>query len=382
MPKLIHVATVALTSRAFLLPFARHFIARGWTVDLMAREAATCQVCNSAFSHTFEAGWSRNPADLTGLGKAITQVRRTIQQGRYDIVHVHTPIAGFLSRFALRSLRRQGKPKVIYTAHGFHFHPGGRFLANLLFLSMEKLAGRWTDYLVVINRVDRDAVLRHGIVPPGRLRLIPGIGVDTRYYSPTPLSSEEVHNTRTRLNLDATTPLFLMIAEFNPGKRHCDAIEALARMETRTAHLAFAGVGPLQKAMQQKARHLGIADRVHFLGFQSDVRPWIAACTATVLPSIREGLPRCSLESMSMGIPVIGTRSRGLEELLEDDCGLLVPVRDPAALAAAMDRIVRAPELARGLVTRARERILSRYSLDHILACHETLYDEALRGPA
>jgi glycosyltransferase involved in cell wall biosynthesis len=382
MRRLMYVTTVPATLRAFLLPFASHFRKQGWRVDAAANGASRVKECRDAFDAVYDLPLSRNPFALSHLFRAIPLIRRLSNKNGYDIVHVHTPVAAFVTRLGLRPVRRRGRPKVIYTAHGFHFHALGSPLNNAVYIFLERLAGRWTDYLVVINREDREAALRYKIVPPERLRFISGIGVDTRHYGPIPISSDAVQSIRRRSNLGDAAPLFLMIAEFNPGKRHCDTVEALARMETRTTHLAFAGTGPLMQATRDRVRQLGLADRVHFLGFLPDVRPWIAACTATLLPSIREGLPRSTLESMSMGIPAIGTRIRGLEELLEDDCGILVPAKDSRSLAAAMDRMCRDAEWVRSMGQKARERILNQYSLDHVLTCHEKLYTEALQAPA
>jgi glycosyltransferase involved in cell wall biosynthesis len=172
-----------------------------------------------------------------------------------------------------------------------------------------------------------------------------------------------------------------MIAEFRPNKRHVDALEALARMRTANAHLAFAGTGPCMEAMRIRARRLGIDRRTHFLGFQADVRPWIAVSRATLLPSLREGLPRSTLESMAMGVPAIGSRVRGLEELLENGRGILVPARDPAALAEAMDHLAAHPSQAREMGAQARAEIHRVYSLNQVIRRHEELYAEALDAP-
>src|SRR5579885_3067628 len=76
------------------------------------------------------------------------------------------------------------RPRVIYTAHGFHFYRGGSALRNQVFRSLEKLAGNWTDHLVVLNQEDHEAAVRYRLVPSGQVCLMPGIGVDTAIYSP------------------------------------------------------------------------------------------------------------------------------------------------------------------------------------------------------
>jgi len=378
MPKLIHIATVSLTPRAFLRPFAEHFRAKGWTVDVMASGAASCDDCRSAFSHVFDVAWSRNPLHLGRIRRGIRQVRRVVSEGGYDIVHVHTPVAGFATRYALRNLRSPRGLKVIYTAHGFHFHPGGNPLANAAYYALETIAGPWTDHLVVINQTDYDVAVRRRIVPPDRITLVPGIGVDTDHYSPGAVSPESSQAARAELGLSPGNQLFLMIAEFNPGKRHEDAVRAMALLKNSNIHLAFAGAGPLLSSMQTLARTLGVARQIHFLGFQKDVRRYLGAALATLLPSLREGLPRSLLESLSMGIPVIGTDIRGIRDLVAGSAGYLVRTKDPEAIAQAMRRLADQPIEAKAMGQSGRDRILEQFSLARIIEQHERIYSHLL----
>jgi len=219
-PALLQVATISATLNGFLLPFAIHFRRSGWIVNAAARDVTQCCACIKAFDHVYNVVWSRNPLDPNNLLTASRQIRKIVASGQYDIVHVHTPVAAFVARYALRNIRKQGKPRVIYTAHGFHFYRGGPLIRNLIYQGLEKLAGGWTDYLVTINREDETAAKRLHLVPSERVWYMPGIGVDTRYYDPTRISDKEVAAVRRDLGLSAQAPLLLMIAGFDPGKRH------------------------------------------------------------------------------------------------------------------------------------------------------------------
>lgn len=378
MPKVLFVTTVDVTLRGFLLPFANHFRAKGWEVDAMSAGVENCQQCRASFDRVWEVDWSRNPSNLANLLSAPRAICKVVSEGGYDVVHVHTPIAAFVSRFALRRLRKQGHPKIIYTAHGFHFFEGGSPLKNAVFLGLEKLAGCWTDYLVVINQEDFEASKRHRIVPPERLHYMPGIGVDTAKYASERVSQDEIAKVRAEIGLTSGDPLILMIAEFNPGKRHRDALAAFAQLGSSTAHLAFAGPGRLMDEMRSLAKELGVADRVHFLGFRRDIPTLIKASIVTVLPSEREGLPRSAMESLSLGVPVIGTDIRGVRDLISDDCGILVKVGDVAGLAKAMDWILSHPIEAQLMGETGRVKMKANFDIAAIIKAHESLYDEAL----
>jgi glycosyltransferase involved in cell wall biosynthesis len=378
MNRLLIVTTIGATLRGFILPFAYHFRDRGWRVDGMAKGVSTCPECLQAFDRVWEVEWSRNPLQLQNLMVAPQQIREVVEQEGYDIVHVHTPVAAFVTRYALNGLRKKGKPKVIYTAHGFHFHRQGKSLKNAIFLALEKLAGQWTDYLVMINREDEEAAKRYRIVPHERIRYMPGIGVDFKYYNPDAITESEVGRVYQELGLAAEAPLFLSVAELIPRKRHRDLLQAFAQLGYPDVHLALAGDGRLLEQMQQFAIELGIQKQIHFLGFRRDIPTLIRAADAVILASEQEGLPRCIMEAFCLETPVIGTRIRGSQDLLEGGCGLLVEVGDVEGLAQAMNWILEHPVEAQLIARKAKERIAA-YELGHIMELHETLYAEALQ---
>jgi glycosyltransferase involved in cell wall biosynthesis len=379
MPKLLMVTTVSATLRAFLLPLAERFSAAGWQVDAMAHGATSCLDCAHAFDRVWDVSWSRNPRQLRNLLQAPRTIRAVVEREQYDLVHVHTPVAAFVTRFALRRSRRRNQTAVIYTAHGFHFYRGGSTLRNTLFLTLEKLAGRWTDDLVVMNDEDEAAALRHRIVAPERLVRMAGIGVDTEYYSPARVTEEDVAQVRTSLGLEPGAPLYLVVAELIPRKRHQDALRALALLSPPDAHLAFAGDGPRRQELQRLARELGIASRVHFLGRRHDVPVLARAATAVMLVSSQEGLPRSVMEALSLETPVIGSNIRGIRDLLAGGAGLLVPAGGPGRLAEAMAWVRDHPAEARVMAAKGRRKMQGAYHQSTIAAAHEALYVDALK---
>ncbi|MEG4166342.1 MULTISPECIES: glycosyltransferase family 4 protein [unclassified Microcoleus] len=379
MTKLLIVTTIEGTLRAFLLPFAQHFRSQGWQVDAMALRVSKHPECLSSFDKVWEIEWSRNPLDPRNFLAAPQVIKKAMAEEKYDIIHVHTPVAGFVSRAALNDFRKQGKCKVIYTAHGFHFHPGGSQFKNAIYLNLEKLAGPWTDYLVTINREDEAAAKKHHFLPSDRIRYMPGIGVDLDYYNPDLVSEAEVARVRQDLGLTKETPLFLTVAELIPRKRHRDVIQAFGALNRPEVHLALAGPSTtsVKEEMQQLASDLGVKERVHFLGMRRDIPILMRASLATILVSEQEGLARCVLESLSMEIPVIGTKIRGIQELVEDECGLLVEVGDIPGITRAMAWVLDHPDELKKMGQNGRLK-MQKYQIKQITKLHEDLYAEAL----
>lgn len=377
MPRLLIVTTVAPTLRAFLLPFARHYRGLGWRVEAAARDIDAVPALQQEFDACHALPLSRNPLDIGTLLRAPAAIRALVRAGAYDLVHVHTPVAAMLVRFALRDRPAGGRPRVVYTAHGFHFHRHGKPLTNFVFRNAERLAAPWCDALVTINREDFEAARAAGF--PTRIEYMPGIGVDTAQWSPGRVDPAAVAAVRHSLGLGAEDVLFLMVAEFNPGKRHRDVLAALRLPGMEKVHVAFAGDGPLRAALEVEAMTAGIGARAHFLGFRRDIPVLMRASRAVLLPSQREGLPRSLLEALSMGLPIVGADIRGIHELADGDCGRLHAVGDAAGLAAALRELAADPDGAAAMGARGRERMVRDYDEKVVVRLHDELYADLLK---
>jgi glycosyltransferase involved in cell wall biosynthesis len=269
------------------------------------------------------------------------------------------------------------KPQVIYTVHGFHFHQRGNFLSNFIFLTLEKLAGNWTNYLITINREDETAAKKYRLLPGDRIFYTPGIGLDLNEYDPNQVSEAQIKALRQELGLNPEDLLFLSIAEFTPNKRHRDQLLALQKLNRPEVHLAFAGDGQIRSEIEKLTAKLGLQSQVHFLGFRHDIPVLICASVATLLTSQREGLPRSIMEAFCAATPVIGTRIRGIQDLLSDNCGLLVEVGDSDALAQAMADMIDYPQQTFQMGQNCRQKI-DNYSVDKIIQLYENIYNQAL----
>ncbi|MDR1944458.1 MAG: glycosyltransferase [Synergistaceae bacterium] len=369
MPKLLIATTVPETLKAFLLPYADFFRKKGWTVDAMSKGASSSADISGRFDNFIDVAWSRNPLAPANL-KETVKIREAVRRGGYDIAHVHTPVAAFAARFAMRDLRAETGLKVVYTAHGFHFHRGGKPARNFAFKTLERLAGRWTDRLIVINKEDFEQAKKNRIVAETAIKYMPGIGLDFSKYRDAESNPEDVAGVRGELGLSDEDVLYTMIAAFNPGKRHRDAIEALALIKNPEIRVAFAGPGPLAEEMKLLARELGVAKRTYFLGFREDIPRLIRASRATILTSEREGLPRSLMESACIGTPIIGADARGIRDVVLPDRGVLYPVGDVFALRDAMLRLADDPL--------PPVKPDPAWRIENLISMHEELYSELL----
>ena len=376
--KLLIVTTIPGTIEDFLLPFVRHFRHLQWQVDGMALDISNNSACVNELSRVWDITWSRNPLDPKNFIIAVPRIQEIVAQGDYDLIHVHTPVAAFVTRYAVNQLKIKSKPKVIYTAHGFHFHQQGNPITNSIFLTLEKIAGKWTDYLITINREDEAAAKRHKILPSDRIFYTPGIGLDLEEYSPNNVSAEDINEIHQELGLTSEDIVFLSIAEFTPNKRHQDQLIALKKINRPEVHLLFAGNGQTYTEIKQLSTKLGLDEQVHFLGFRHDIPALICSSLTIILTSQREGLPRSIMEAFCAGKPAIGTKIRGIQDLLADDCGLLVNVGDTDALAQAMVTIIDNPQLTHQMGQNCLNKIGS-YNVIKIIDQYMDIYSRALK---
>ena len=375
--KILMVTTIPETMEAFLTPFTRYFRHLGWQVDGMASNITHNSVCVAEFDCVWDVQWSRNPLDPRHLIVAVSRIKEIITQGNYDLVHVHTPIAAFVTRYAISQLKIKQKPQVIYTAHGFHFHQLGNPITNFIFLNLEKLAGSWTDYLITINREDEAAAKKHRLLPAARIFYTPGIGLDPHKYALNQVSESQINAIHQELGLTSEDTLLLCVAEFTPRKRHRDQLIALKKLNRPKVHLAFAGDGKIRQELEQLTQKLGLQSQVHFLGFRQDIPVLIRSSIATLLTSQQEGLPRSIMEAFCLATPVIGTKIRGIQDLLADNCGLLVEVGDTDALAIAIAQMIDNPEKAFQMGQNGRQKIAS-YDVKDIIKQYADIYNQAL----
>lgn len=378
--RLLQVTTIPGTLEAFILPFAKHFRALGWSVEAAANGVSGNAACLAAFDAVHDIDWSRNPLSPKNLAAA-REIARVVKVGEFDILNVHTPVASFVTRLAL--MRSRPKPAVVYTAHGFHFHGAGNPVTNLAFQALEKAAAPRTDWLVVLNSEDEAAARHLRLAPTNRLTFLPGIGVDVEGFRRRSEEGADRSVTRRALGVPQDAPMALMVAEFTPNKRHTDAVRAVAklRLEGMGIHLVVAGDGNLRAATERLARDMGLADAVHLLGFRNDVPALLKAADVLLLLSEREGLPRSVMEAMAVGVPVVGTRIRGIADLLGDGAGYLVPVGNATAIADAVREAVTSHDGSDGVAASAYKSV-QRGALPSILAAYERIYEAVLADPS
>lgn len=182
--------------------------------------------------------------------------------------------------------------------------------------------------------------------------------------------------------LPAGKRIILCVANLIHYKGHLDLLAAAAEVLPAFPDVALVlvGEGSMRRAIEEAVARDGLEKRVHLLGQRGDVPALLAAAELFVLPSHEEGLSNALLEAMAHGIPVVATAVGGNPEAVEDGVsGLLVPSRDPAALAKAMTALLGDPAAAHRMGQRGRARITRCFAIDRMVEKTERLYTDLLR---
>jgi glycosyltransferase involved in cell wall biosynthesis len=174
-------------------------------------------------------------------------------------------------------------------------------------------------------------------------------------------------------------PLLLALGRLHENKAFDILLDALQGLPN--AYLWIAGEGALRRTLEARSRHLGIADRVRWLGWRSDVSSLLATADVLVCPSRHEPLGNVVIEAWAHGCPVVAAESQGPKWLIEaNDAGLLVPIDNAGALARTIDRLVNHSDIADDLVARGNEAYAQDYTEDVVVQRYIEFFDRVSKS--
>ena len=310
--RILYVTTIGGTMR-FFQSFIKKLIEEGHTVDIatntQASQVAPCY--NDLGCKIYPISCTRSPFHK-GTLKAIGEIKKIVEEGQYDIVHCHTPIAAMCTRLACRKARKRGV-RVLYTAHGFHFYKGAPKKNWLLYYPVEKLCARYTDTLITINH--EDYAFAEKKLKAREVSYVPGVGLDVKRFAQTTVDKSAK---RQEIGIPENAFMLLSVGELNANKNHSVVIRALAQINDKNIHYAIAGKGGKKDDLIHLAEELGVGEQVHLLGYRTDVAELYHASDAFVFPSFREGLSVSVMESLSCGLPIVCSKIRGNVDLVQD----------------------------------------------------------------
>jgi glycosyltransferase involved in cell wall biosynthesis len=304
----------------------------------------------------------------------LKEVRRIVTDFKPDILETHNMKSHFLVR--ANGLQRHF-PWVAWN-HGYT----SRDRIDRAYKQADRWCLRGAFRLMTVCQPFAAAMQELGI-PRNKITVLHNF-VDTYTRS----SDDDVLRLKQQLGLNDEL-VIVTIGRMSLEKGHTDLLDAIALLKETPGlprhGFVLVGDGPEEQNLRRKAASLGIEDRILWAGFQKNVAPYYAAASIFALPSHSEGSPNVILEAMSAGLPIAATRAGGVPEILEDNVtGLMVPTRDPQALAGALQKLLLSEDLRARLASAARRQVETAHTLQAYKRALTKFYVETLkmRDPA
>jgi glycosyltransferase involved in cell wall biosynthesis len=309
---------------------------------------------------------------------ALIEIYRLCRRWRFDVVHTHNSKDGVLGRWAAHLA---GVPVIIHTNHNLSFRASKHGNVNRFYAYLERITARITTSLLAVSTENVRECLEHGIGAPSQYRVVYS-GLDLERYR-VPFGRLEA---RAKLGLPEATALVGWFGRLNYQKDPLTFVRAAERVLAGFPGVRFVVCGDdplgedLAASVHDLAHELGLVDRIHFLGFRSDL-PLVLSAVDVVMHSSRyEGMGRTVCEALVCGRPVAGTAVDGVREVIVSGVrgGILVPPGQPEALADATLALLRDRERAHALASAGRAWVEANLSATEMVQKIAETYSRAV----
>ena len=303
-----------------------------------------------------------------GNRNAYRQLLKIIEKYKIEAVVCSTPIGGALARLAAK---KKHICPVVYEAHGFLFFKGAPLINRTIYKWEEDILAHYTDVLITITEEDYQAGQKLKLRSGRRPYLVHGAGVKVGV-------TVDIDKAEKRKSIGVPEDAFVIVSagELNKNKNTEVIVRALKEIEE--AHYVACGVGPERDKLEKLSQKLGVSDRFHLMGYRTDM-PEIMACSDVfTMMSFREGMPRAILEAMDLGMPCVGSDTRGIRDLIDAEGGFICIPTDVKAFAQAFNQLKNNPELRKRMGIHNKEKAKG-YSAEIVKSELYSIYKETLR---
>ena len=361
----MRVAHVFPTDRVAYLMRARlmRLQESGFEVSVLCGDRGYVEPLRACGLDVVAIPFAREIAPWTDM-RCVWALRRVLREGFFDIMHSHNPKGTLLGPV---TAQWAGTPLVVHTVHGFLFNENSRGLHRVAALAAERWCAHWSDHLLFQSEADYTYAVEAKFKDTERLHWI-GNGVDERRFDPA-LYPDARRQKRAELGLEETDVVVGMVTRLVREKGCVEFFEMAARVARQHPRARFLMVGIPERSDQsdavdarELARLHAVEDRCLLLEDRSDMPELYMCMDLCVLPSYREGLPRCLLEAAAMGTAVAATDIRGCREVIVDgETGVLFPLKDVEGFSAAVMRLLEDAAQRAALARAGQRRTQERY---------------------
>lgn len=364
MNKLVRITTVPISLEKLLENQLRFMAGHYEVIAVSSDEKSLKNVAETQNARAFPLELTRKITPLKDL-IALWQLYRFLKKEKPLIVHSHTPKAGTIGMLAAFLAK---VPIRLHTVAGLPLLETSGKKRKLL-NAVEKITYACATNVYPNSYGLKDIIIRQKFCHSDKLKVIAkgsSNGIDTDYFSPEKISGVQQSTLKKQLGIENGDFVFIFVGRIVTDKGINELINAFKRMEAK--HIKLLLVGPIEKDLDplEQETEATVASHRNILsvGYQSDVRPYLAISDCLVFPSYREGFPNVVMQAGAMGLPSIVSDINGCNEIIiHGENGLIIPPKSANAIYEAMIAVVNG---TLGLKDNAREMIVSRYRQDEV----------------
>ena len=367
--KILYVTTVSSTTN-FFISHVNMLLDQGHLVDFACNvfKPLNQGLLNRGCT-VLQVSFSRSPLNKSNI-QAFKEIKKILNDGNYDIVHVHTPVAAAITRLACKNIPNI---TVIYTAHGFHFFKGAPLKNWLLYYPVEKYLSKYTDVLITINQEDYKRAKKK--FKAKQIEYVPGVGIDVNKFRNVSVDRDKK---RVELGIPKDSYVMVSVGELNKNKNHSTVIKALKQVNNTNIYYIICGTGPLKGKLSSLIEDLGLASHVKLLGYRSDIPEILHVSDLFIFPSKREGLGLAALEAMASGLPIVTSDIHGIRDYSKNGItGYSCPSNDVLGFAEAIKMMI-SDQAASTRFAEYNKIKVNDFSVDKVLKRMEEIYKNVI----
>ena len=290
------------------------------------------------------------------------------------IVHGNTPKASLLSMVAAWLTRR---PVRIYMCHGLRYQGTEGCLRKLL-MAMEKITCGCATHVISVSKGVANVMIQDGLCPNEKMKVVgygSAGGIDTDKFDPDKVESD----VRRKLGIPKSAFVFTFVGRIVRDKGINELVNAFDEISKEHDNVHLLLVGPKENEQNPvSAKTASVIENnpsIHAVGMQHDVRPYLKAADAFVLPSYREGFGVVLIEAGSMGLPCITTNITGCNEIiLPGENGAIIEPKDGGSLCKEMNKWIDNPKIVEEMAKKSRRMVVERYDSQFVRENYYKLY--------
>jgi len=312
-----------------------------------------------------------------GIFSSMIKLINLLKTEHYDIIHSQGARADFYARVAVKLSGRN--TKVINTIAMLVDGYDSRWMKKIIYCLLDRISEKYADKFIVVSNALKKALISSHNIPGKKINTIYN-GIELQSYGN--FNTNCSRETRKDLGISDNTFLIGAIGRLVWQKGFEYLLLAFPEIISAypQSRILIVGDGPLREKLESLCERLNLKDKIVFTGFMNNIKEILSAIDLLAVPSLLEGFPMITLEAMAMAKPIIATNIDGInEQITNGENGILVPPKDPKAIANAVIKLIDNKETAKNMGLAARRKVEQNFSVEKMVLETEKVYLSLLK---